>query len=81
MDGRKKKRQKTVTKGSLTARPGPPGTFSSTPAMLQAAAGIAAEKVVDLSEIVTHQYSLAEIEKAMLATERYYGLRAVINKF
>lgn len=57
------------------------GTFSSTPAMLQAAAGIAAEKVVDLSKIVTHQYSLAEIEKAMLATERYYGLRAVINKF
>ena len=57
------------------------GTFSSTPAMLQAAAGIAAEKAVDLSKIVTHQYSLAEIEKAMLATEKYYGLRAVINKF
>jgi L-iditol 2-dehydrogenase len=57
------------------------GTFSSTPAMLQAAAGIAAEKAVDLSKIVTHQYSLAEIEKAMLATERYYGLRAVINRF
>ena len=57
------------------------GTFSSTPAMLQAAAGIAAEKAVDLSRIVTHQYSLADIEKAMLATEKYYGLRAVINKF
>ena len=57
------------------------GTFSSTPAMLQAAAGIAVEKTVDLSRIVTHQYSLAEIEKAMVATEKYYGLRAVINKF
>jgi L-iditol 2-dehydrogenase len=57
------------------------GTFSSTPAMLQAAAGIAAEKTVDLSKIVTHQYSLEEIEKAMLATEKYYGLRAVINRF
>jgi L-iditol 2-dehydrogenase len=57
------------------------GTFSSTPAMLQAAAGIAAEKAVDLSKIVTHQYSLAEIEEAMLTTEKYYGLRAVINKF
>jgi len=57
------------------------GTFSSTPAMLKEAAGIAAEKTVDLSKIVTHQYSLAEIEKAMNATEKYYGLRAVINKF
>jgi len=57
------------------------GTFSSTPAMLEEAAGIAAEKTVDLSKIVTHQYSLAEIEKAMNATEKYYGLRAVINKF
>jgi L-iditol 2-dehydrogenase len=57
------------------------GTFSSTPAMLQAAARIAAEKVIDLSKIVTHQYSLLEIEKAMLATENYHGLRAVINRF
>lgn len=57
------------------------GTFSSTPAMLQAATGIAAEKMVDLSKIVTHQYSLSEVEKAMLATEKYYGLRAVINSF
>jgi Zn-dependent alcohol dehydrogenase len=48
---------------------------------LQAAAAIAAEKTVDLSRIVTHQYSLAEIEKAIVATEKYYGLRAVINKF
>jgi L-iditol 2-dehydrogenase len=57
------------------------GTFSSTPAMLQEAARIAAEKIVDLSQIVTHRYSLTEIEKAMIATEKYYGLRAVINSF
>jgi L-iditol 2-dehydrogenase len=57
------------------------GAFSSTPAMLQAAVRIAVEKTVDLSKIVTHQYSLSQIEKAMLATEKYYGLRAVINRF
>jgi len=57
------------------------GSFSSTPALLQAAAEITADRTVDLSQIVTHQYSLAEIEEAMLATEKYYGLRAVINKF
>jgi Zn-dependent alcohol dehydrogenase len=49
--------------------------------MLQAAVRIAVEKTVDLSKIVTHQYSLSQIEKAMLATEKYYGLRAVINRF
>jgi L-iditol 2-dehydrogenase len=57
------------------------GTFSSTPSMLQEAARIAAEKTVDLSAIVTHRYPLEEIELAIQATERYYGLRAVINRF
>lgn len=57
------------------------GTFSSTPSMLQEAARIAAEKAVDLSQIVTHRYPLAEIEQAMQTTEEYHGLRAVINRF
>jgi L-iditol 2-dehydrogenase len=57
------------------------GTFSSTPAILAKAARIAAEKTIDLSAIVTHRYSLKEIEKAMHVTEKYYGLRTVINKF
>ena len=57
------------------------GTFSSTPKMLEEATRIAADKVIDLSAIVTHKYSLPEIEKAIDVTERYYGLRAVINKF
>ncbi len=57
------------------------GTFSSSPSMLRDAAKIAAERTIDLSEIVTHRYSLEEIEKAIQATERYYGLRAVINRF
>src|SRR5918992_3646671 len=57
------------------------GTFSSTPKMLGEATRIAAEKTIDLSTIVTHKYSLAEIEKAIEVTEKYSGLRAVINKF
>jgi L-iditol 2-dehydrogenase len=57
------------------------GTFSSTPKMLGEATRIAAEKTIDLSTIVTHKYSLLEIEKAIEATEKYSGLRAVINKF
>jgi L-iditol 2-dehydrogenase len=57
------------------------GTFSSTPKILQEATRIAADKTIDLSAIVTHTYSLPEIEKAIDVTEKYYGLRAVINKF
>jgi L-iditol 2-dehydrogenase len=57
------------------------GAFSSTPAILAEAARIAAEKTIDLSTIVTHRYSLEEIEKAIHITENYYGLRTVINKF
>jgi L-iditol 2-dehydrogenase len=57
------------------------GTFSSTPKILKEAARIAAEKTVDLSTIITHRYSLPDIERAIDATEKYHGLRAVINKF
>jgi L-iditol 2-dehydrogenase len=57
------------------------GTFSSTPKMLGEASRIASEKMIDLSAIVTHKYSLPEIEKAIEVTEKYHGLRAVINKF
>lgn len=57
------------------------GSFSSTPAMLAEAARLAAQKTIDLTAIVTHKYSLEEIEKAIHVTEKYYGLRTVINKF
>ena len=57
------------------------GSFSSTPSMLHEAARLASTREIDLSKIVTHRYSLSNIEEAILATERYYGLRAVINRF
>ena len=56
------------------------GSFSSTPRLLRQAAEIASERLVDLAKIVTHQYSLQEIQKAMTTTEEYHGLRAVINR-
>jgi L-iditol 2-dehydrogenase len=57
------------------------GSFSSTPKMLREATRIASEKTIDLSAIVTHKYSLLKIEEAIEVTEKYHGLRAVINKF
>lgn len=57
------------------------GSFSSTPTMLQQAARLAVDNEVDLSKIISHRYSLDNIREAMLATEKYYGFRAVINRF
>jgi L-iditol 2-dehydrogenase len=57
------------------------GSFSSTPKILREATRIASEKTIDLSAIVTHMYSLRKIEEAMEVTEKYHGLRAVINRF
>jgi hypothetical protein len=34
-----------------------------------------------LSKIISHRYPLREINEAILATERYWGLRIIINKF
>ena len=57
------------------------GSFSSTPTMLYKAARLTSTKQVDLTKIVTHRYSLSNIEEAILSTEKYYGLRTVINRF
>jgi L-iditol 2-dehydrogenase len=57
------------------------GSFSSTPAILHKAARLAANRQVDLSKLITHRYLLDNIQEALLATEKYYGLRVVINKF
>jgi L-iditol 2-dehydrogenase len=57
------------------------GSFSSTPCLLQQAARLASLKIINLPSMITHRYSLTEIEAAMVATENYYGLRAVINEF
>jgi L-iditol 2-dehydrogenase len=57
------------------------GSFSAVPEMITEAVRIASTKMVDLSNIITHRFSLNDIEKAMLTTENYYGLRSVIDKF
>lgn len=57
------------------------GSFSSTPRMIQQAVRLAANKEIDLSKIISHRYPLQDINEAMLATEKYYGLRVILNKF
>jgi len=57
------------------------GSFSSTPNMLREAARLASNNEIDLSKIISHRYPLRDINEAMLATERYRGLRVIINKF
>jgi L-iditol 2-dehydrogenase len=57
------------------------GSFGATPTALRDAARIVSDKQIDLSKIITHRYSLDNIQEAILATEKYYGLRSVINRF
>ncbi|CAN5213909.1 zinc-dependent dehydrogenase [soil metagenome] len=57
------------------------GSFSSTPSMLREACRLASDKTIDLEKMITHRYSLKDIEDAIFATEKYYGLRTVINNF
>ena len=57
------------------------GSFSSVPNMLQQAAILACNGQISLSKIITHRYSLTKIKEAIFATEKYYGLRVVIDEF
>ena len=57
------------------------GSFSAIPDMLVEAVRIASTKEIDLSQMITHRFSLDEIQKAIIHTEKYYGLRSVIHKF
>lgn len=57
------------------------GNFSATPNSIYQSIRLVSENQIDLSEIISHRYSLSDIEKALVATESYHGLRHVINKF
>jgi L-iditol 2-dehydrogenase len=57
------------------------GSFSSVPNMLQQAAKLASNRDINLSKMISHSYSLDNIEEAILATEEYHGLRVTINDF
>jgi L-iditol 2-dehydrogenase len=57
------------------------GSFSSTPHMLMEAVKLASQGEINLSKLVTHKYHLRDIIQAILDTERYQGLRVVINSF
>jgi L-iditol 2-dehydrogenase len=57
------------------------GSFSSVPNTLQQAVRLASNGDINLSEIISHRYSLVDIKEAFLATEEYRGLRVVIDDF
>lgn len=57
------------------------GSFSSTPKVMKMAMDLVHEQKIDLRRLITHRFSLDEIDKAFNATESYNGLRSVINSF
>ena len=57
------------------------GSFSSTPKVMKRATEMVHEKKIDLKRLITHRFSIDEIDKAFYVTEVYDGLRSVINSF
>lgn len=57
------------------------GSFSSTPELLRKAAKLASGGEIDLSKIVTEKCSLDQIKHAITATEKFQGLRTIVDKF
>lgn len=57
------------------------GSFSSTPNVMKRATDLVHEKKIDLKRLITHRFSIDEIDKAFYVTEVYDGLRSVINSF
>jgi len=49
--------------------------------MARQAIKLVAERRIDLSKIISHKFSLFEIEKALATTQKFHGLRSVINSF
>lgn len=57
------------------------GNFSATSDSMRQAIRFVSKGRIDLSDLVSHSYSLSNIEEALEATESYHGLRNVINEF
>ena len=57
------------------------GSFSSSPMVMKKAMDLVHKQKIDLRRLITHRFSLDEIDKAFNATEGYDGLRSVINSF
>jgi L-iditol 2-dehydrogenase len=57
------------------------GSFSSTPTMARQAIKLVEQRRVDLTKIISHKFSIFEIEKALATTKKFQGLRSVINSF
>jgi L-iditol 2-dehydrogenase len=57
------------------------GSFSSTPKVMKKAMDLVHQQKIDLRRLITHRFSLDEIDKAFNETESYNGLRSVINSF
>jgi L-iditol 2-dehydrogenase len=57
------------------------GNFSATPDSMRQAIKLVSDNRIALSEVISHYYSLSDIEDALAATENFRGLRIVINRF
>ena len=57
------------------------GSFSSNPENLREAMSLVSSNEIRLKELITHIFTLKEIEKAIKTAESFEGLKSIINKF
>lgn len=57
------------------------GSFSSTPNEMREAMRLVSTREIDLQKLVTNTYSLFDLEKAILASEKFQGLKSLVNSF
>jgi L-iditol 2-dehydrogenase len=57
------------------------GSFSSTPNVMKKAMDLVHQQKINLRRLITHRFSLDEIDKAFMITEECNGLRSIINSF
>ena len=57
------------------------GSFSSNPENLREAMSLVGSNEIRLKELITHIFTLKEIEKAIKTAESFEGLKSIINKF
>jgi len=57
------------------------GSFSSNPENLREAMSLVSSKEIRLKELITHIFTLTELEKAITTAESFKGLKSIINRF
>lgn len=57
------------------------GSFSSTPKDMEYAMKLLASNEINLTDLITNTFALDDMEKALITSENFIGLKSIVNKF